>query len=233
LISGGWTTGTWLAPKFPSMIQALTAALLIAAGPSPADVRAQLDAVAARIERLKARRLAGGDVEGELEVLLVRAGELAAALEHGVKPAAPPAAGPSAEELRERADALRDEADREDVAARQLDARIEEARRTARLEAGLESLMSESALFGDTGMTRFGGRPTVQGTEGSAVTGGSGARTSTALAPGRDSESPASAGMTLPAMVQARAKAAARAAALRASAEALDAQAKATEAADH
>jgi len=214
------------------MIQALAAALLLAASPTPREVRAELDAVAARIERLKARRLAGEHVEGKLEDLLVRARELAAALEKGEKSAAAPAAGPSPDELRERADALRDEADRAETAAHELDARIEEAKRSARLEAGLESLMSESTLFGDAGMTRLGGRPSVQGTEGSAVTGGSGGRTSTALAPGRDSESPGPTGMNLQAMIQARSKAAARATALRADAEALDAQAKAAEAAE-
>ncbi|HET6411074.1 MAG TPA: hypothetical protein VFG53_03360 [Anaeromyxobacter sp.] len=95
--------------------------IALLSGP-PESVQAlheELDAVAARIEELKARRLAGEAVEGELEPLLVRSQELAAELEQG-EPA--PAPSPSAtvpppvrarlDELRGRASFLRREADR-------------------------------------------------------------------------------------------------------------------------
>src|SRR5574341_6904 len=94
---------------------AFALALLLSADPVVDPARAELGRVAARIERLKARKLAGEDVTLELEGLLVRAQELAQEIERarrggGVPPVAPP--GPSPEELRERADALRDESDR-------------------------------------------------------------------------------------------------------------------------
>jgi hypothetical protein len=63
-------------------------------------------------------------------------------------------AGPAPEELRERADALRDERDRVAVQLKELDARIVEVRRERRVEAGLESLAQERALFGDPGASR-------------------------------------------------------------------------------
>src|SRR5512142_2079930 len=90
-------------------------ALLLAAAPVVDPTRAELDVVAARIEQLKARKLAGEDVTLELERLLVRAQDLVQRIERArrletVPPAAVP--GPSPEELRERADAVRDERDR-------------------------------------------------------------------------------------------------------------------------
>jgi len=80
----------------------------------------ELDAVAVRIEELKARRLAGEAVEGELEPLLVRSQELAAELEQEQPdrpaPAAsmtiPPPVRDRLDELRGRASFLRREADR-------------------------------------------------------------------------------------------------------------------------
>jgi hypothetical protein len=152
------------------MLLAAALALLLAAD-APADpARAELDRVAARIEVLKARQLAGEDVTPELERLLVRAQELAQRIERarageGTPPPAP--SGPSPEELRERADALRDERDRIAAQLHDLDARIETVRRERRVEAGLESLSQESALFGDPGASRVSPRaPPPPGADG-------------------------------------------------------------------
>lgn len=93
----------------------------------PSGPRAELDACAERIEEMKARRERGA----ELDRLLRRAQDLAAELER-TSADGPPLQpdGPSPEELRERADASRDEADRlaADIAA--LDVRIQDARRS-------------------------------------------------------------------------------------------------------
>jgi hypothetical protein len=93
-----------------------------------ARARAELEVCAARIEELKARHEFGA----ELHRLLRRSQELAGQLEHtgaaeGSRDEVE--ATPSAEELRERADAARDEVDRlaADIAA--LDVRIADARR--------------------------------------------------------------------------------------------------------
>jgi hypothetical protein len=138
-------------------------ALLLAADPAVDPARAELDRVAARIERLKARKLAGEDVAVELERLLVRAQDLVQQIERArrddrVPPAAEP--GPPPEELRERADALRDERDRIAAELRELDGRIEAVRRERRVEAGLESLTQERALFGDPGASRVSTKAT-------------------------------------------------------------------------
>ena len=109
--------------------------LLLAAGdPAPGreavdpalyGAREELDACAVRIEQLKARDERGA----ELDRLLRRAQELAAMLED-TPPAGPPQAeAPSGEELRERADAARDEADRLAAEIAAMDVRIEDARR--------------------------------------------------------------------------------------------------------
>jgi hypothetical protein len=140
---------------------ALTLAADPAGAPRPDPARAELDRLGARIERLKARQLAGEDVAAELERLLVRAQEIAERIERSRRGEEPPAAlqaGPSPEELRERADALRDERDRLATQVRELDARIEVVRRERRVEAGLESLAQESALFGDPGVSRVSPR---------------------------------------------------------------------------
>jgi hypothetical protein len=100
------------------VFQGLTLVMLLAAGGTAGadaeapSARKELDQCAARIEELKARRVAGELARRELERLLVRAQELALELEraHQTVPAAP--ASPSPEELRELADAARDEADR-------------------------------------------------------------------------------------------------------------------------
>jgi hypothetical protein len=120
-------------------------AILLASGPAPgleadaASLRRELDAVAGRIEVLKARRLAGESVEGELWPLLVRSQELASELER-LRPEAseaPPAAAADdseqkrVDDLRERAGMLREEADRLLRARAALDTRILAALRSA------------------------------------------------------------------------------------------------------
>ncbi len=101
--------------------------------PVTAGVRAELDLCAEKIEALKARREAGR----ELERLLRRAQELAAQLERAaadqqpddeLRPATSDSPGP--DELRERADAARDEADRLAAEIGTLDVRIQDARRS-------------------------------------------------------------------------------------------------------
>lgn len=111
--------------------------MLLAGGADtePSDARKELDVCAERIEELKARRRAGELDRRELERLLVRAQELASELEHQrhALPAEP--AAPSPEELRERADAARDEADRLAAEIAELDVKLGDARRLARAES--------------------------------------------------------------------------------------------------
>ncbi len=109
------------------------AAFLLSSAPDsdPADARAELDACARRIEELKARRQEGEEASRELERLLRRAQDLAASLERTVAELPPAEASPSPEELRERADAARDEADRLAAEIASLDVRIADARRVA------------------------------------------------------------------------------------------------------
>jgi hypothetical protein len=116
---------TWL-PGF-------SLALALAAGdPAVESARAELSAVAVRIEQLKVLRLHGHAVGRELERLLVRAQELAVEIDRrSSEPAPAPDAAPSAEELRERADALRDEADRLAGVLTDVDVRIAKLRRPA------------------------------------------------------------------------------------------------------
>jgi hypothetical protein len=119
------------------MIQGLALVLLLAAAPGRQDplaaTRAELDGLAARIERLKARQLEGENVRRELERLLVRAQELAGRIESSLELDAPlPIAPvPSADELRERADAARDEADRLAAMLHVTEARMAQLRREA------------------------------------------------------------------------------------------------------
>jgi hypothetical protein len=108
-----------------------TLLLLLASNDLPvaeAPARAELEVCAARIEELKARHELGA----ELHRLLRRAQELAAELEQSSAAEAAPRdelATPTADELRERADAARDEADRLAAEIAALDIRIEDARR--------------------------------------------------------------------------------------------------------
>lgn len=104
--------------------------LLLLAARDPVDpalygAREELDACAARIEQLKAR----DDRGAELDRLLRRAQELAAMLEDTPPEPPPRAEAPWGDELRERADAARDEADRLAAEIAALDVRIEDARR--------------------------------------------------------------------------------------------------------
>lgn len=122
----------------------LIAALLAA---DPGDARAELDACARRIEALKAHRKSGEEAGRELERLLRRAQDLAAELERTAAglPPMPAPEGPSPDELRERADAARDEADRLAAEIAMLDIRIGDARRAAHLD---EAAAVERAAFG-------------------------------------------------------------------------------------
>jgi len=108
--------------------------LLLLAANDPADrtdrsaarAELELERCAERIEELKGRQEAGR----ELERLLRRAQELAAELERTATdlPATP--AAPAPEELRERADAARDEADRLAAEIAAVDIRVQDARRS-------------------------------------------------------------------------------------------------------
>ncbi len=110
--------------------------MLLARAPEEVDARAELDACAERIEVLKAKRREGQAAERQLERLLIRAQELAAELERARAelPATP--AAPAPEELHERADAARDEADRIAAEIAELDVKISDARREVRGESG-------------------------------------------------------------------------------------------------
>ena len=100
--------------------------LLLVAGAPAWDARAELNAVAGRIEQLKARHLAGENVGRQLVAELVHAQDLVAEIERREARAPMPAPAP-ASELRERADALHDEADRIAAALGALEARIVQA----------------------------------------------------------------------------------------------------------
>jgi hypothetical protein len=110
-----------------AFILLLAASELAKEAPSP--VQAELDACAERIEALKSRQ----EIGRELDRLLRRAQQLAAELER-TRASLPGAAAttavplaPSAEELRERADAWRDEADRVAAEIAAIDVRIQDA----------------------------------------------------------------------------------------------------------
>lgn len=112
---------------------------VLAGSPDVEALRRELDRVAARIEQLKARHLAGEAVEGELEPLLVRSQELADELEQARPglPAATAGASPldgereRADELRDQAAGLRAQAQRLGAALAALEARIAAALRAA------------------------------------------------------------------------------------------------------
>ena len=120
------------------MFPGLALSLLLASSPDVDGARAELDACAERIEELKARRQAGQATGRELERLLVRAQELAAELatelERSRAELPPVTLAPSPEELRERADASRDEADRLAAEIAELDVKIGDVRRLAHAE---------------------------------------------------------------------------------------------------
>jgi hypothetical protein len=202
-------------------------ALLAAAEPAVDPARAELERIAARIEQLKTRKLAGQDVTLELERLLVRAQDLVQEIERARRrEKAPPAAepGPPPEELRERADALRDERDRIAGELKELDARIETVRRERRVEAGLESLTQERALFGEPGASRVSPKAPSLGTGADLLPGDLlGPRTGGASS---EEKSQGTALQRLDRLRGERARLVARQAALEAEAAALDAEAR-------
>ncbi len=145
----------------------------MAADPAPpprAEARraasAELAELAIRIEKLKREAAAGRPARAELERLLRRAQELAASLDRtgrgaGPAPALRPA-GPDPQELRERADALRDRADRMAAALAEVDRRLAEARRQAELERRLEAVGDPGDLFAESSPRRtWAGSPAV------------------------------------------------------------------------
>jgi hypothetical protein len=125
------------------VLSGITLALLLAGGPDSdsGEARKELDVCAEQIERLKAQRRAGELARRELERLLVRAQELAAELERTRRQQLPlgPPPDPSPEELREIADAARDEADRLAAEIAELDVKLGDVRRAAAPEQGAVS----------------------------------------------------------------------------------------------
>jgi hypothetical protein len=160
----------WARPLlgFHEEMLAAVLAVLLVASPAPADAtRTELEAVAHRIAALKERRLAGENVDEELTRQLVRAEELAAAVERSSPPPrSGRTAGPPPEELRERADAARDEADRVVAQIEEIDRTLEDVDRERRREAALEALAGDSALFGEADL---GGRRSAQGAAGATA----------------------------------------------------------------
>lgn len=129
----------------------LLLATLLAAGPDVAALRHELDAVAARIEELKARRQAGESVEGELTALLVRSQDLAEEIERArprpLPPASASAADPQQElvdELRDHAAMLREEAEAVAAELEAVDGEIAEALRGA-LDPGAPAASREGS----------------------------------------------------------------------------------------
>jgi hypothetical protein len=130
----------------------------------PADARhlaarAELDALAPRIEALKREVGAGRAPERELTPLLARAQELAellasAAGERGAPAARLGTAPPDAQELRERADALRDQADRVERALSEVERRLASARRQAHLAERLRQVGGAGDLFAESAPRR-------------------------------------------------------------------------------
>src|SRR5512132_829114 len=115
------------------VVQCFTLVMLLAGGvdrDSP-SARKELDACAQRIEQLKAQRRNSELTRRELERLLVRAQELAVELERTRQTIPTGPAAPSPEELHERADAARDEADRLAADIAELDVKLGDARRLA------------------------------------------------------------------------------------------------------
>lgn len=159
----------------------MTGALIIALALalSPADVRAEaarreLADVAARIEAMKAAGVRGGP---EIEKLLARSQALAAELDRAAPrsaPAVPPSVADDPQELRERADALRDEVDRLGTTLSSVDARLREQGRRRR--AGrLAALEEQGALFAEANPGRVGRSAAPGGGTTSGASGPSGA----------------------------------------------------------
>lgn len=134
-VSGGPPGGTPVAHPSPvTWGQLVLLAVLGTGSPETRAAHVELDQVATRIEQLKARHALGEDVGRELHRLLVRAQELSHVIERASAPVARPLVlSPSPQELRERADAGRDEADRIAAAIADLDARLDALRQAAPL----------------------------------------------------------------------------------------------------
>lgn len=191
------------------MVLGLPLFLLLVAGAPAWDARAELNAVATRIEQLKARHLAGESVGRELVAELVRAQELVAEIERREARAPMPAPAP-ASELREHADALHDEADRIAAALAGLEVRIVQAHRAMSAPQAQAPERVERAPDGMVVASRAGFSP------GSA-------------AAVRPAPTHAAEAMQLRAMLAERARLAALLAQVRAQAAALEAEARAAE----
>jgi len=120
------------------------------AGPEAA--RAELSELAPRIERMKQEVAAGRLRAAELEPLLARAQALAAGIEAAMRAAprlAAPSPAPDAQELREQADALRDQADKAAAALAGVERQLEALARRAHLAERLEALGASSDLLAE------------------------------------------------------------------------------------
>lgn len=235
--------------RSPATFALAAAALLALAGPGrvaagPAEDRAaaqaELAELAPRIERLKRDAAAGLGRSAELPGLLARAQALAALLERtgSSAPVARAAApGPDAQELRERADALRDRADKEAAGLVAVERRLAELSRRAELSERLEALGIASELFAEaaTGRGAAGATSATDGpttaTPGAEPTGGLAGSTAPGL---RAAAEPGGVGVAPlgddPATLRRRRAELGRTiSALRAQAEALDAEARAAE----
>jgi hypothetical protein len=128
-----------------------------ASGARAEALRRELADVAARIERMKAAGVRGGP---EIETLLARSQGLSSELEqleHPPRRAAPAHPGADPQELRETADALRDEVDRLRAALVDVERRL--ASEGRRRRAGrLARLEEEGALFSEASPGRIGAR---------------------------------------------------------------------------
>ncbi len=232
-------------------VAAAILALLALLGPSvaqagPAEERAaaqaELTALAPRIEQLKRDSVAGQGGDAELLRLLARAQALAALL--APAPATPPApraapAEPDAQELRERADALRDQADKAAAGLAEVERRLTELAQRAELLERLDALGAAADIFA-VGAGRRAATGAARATEtsvtpGSGSTGPTGSQAGAADAPAlRAAAEPGRAGLVpgpedAGALRRRRTELTRALAALRAEAGALDAEALAAE----
>jgi hypothetical protein len=174
-------------------LRAFFAVGLLAGGPGARaeqarrEAEAELAALAARIEALKREAAGGREAGAELERLLRRAQELAARLEReGPRPSEAADAGPDAQELRERADALRDAADRLAARVAEIDRLLEASRRQRELAWRLEAVGAAGDLLAESraGRTRAAPSAAVSGNGPAASAGGSGSAVAGAPAAG-------------------------------------------------
>jgi hypothetical protein len=139
-----------------------------ASDPRAEALRRELADVAARIERMKAAGVRGGP---EIETLLARSQGLSSELEqleHSPRRAMPAHAGADPQELRERADALRDEVDRLRTALVDVERRL--ASEGRRRRAGrLARIEEEGSLFSEASPGRIGARSPASPTAESAA----------------------------------------------------------------